>query len=139
MEFTQYKMDPGAIADRVTEIRGNLLRNKGRRDLAGFGADVLGRRLRNDPADYLSFGPYWFALKAMLKAHGQDFGDFTDDATAQAYRMDSDEATMVAAEEFREMYDALFVQGTRTFTLDGESGEAWTLTDPDMEKLVRGE
>ncbi|MDO5531820.1 hypothetical protein [Sutterella sp.] len=133
MAYTEYKMDMEKIRERVKEMTENLRRNKGREDLARHGSGVIYWRLHDKPSSYVGYGPYWFALKAVLRRNGFDLGPANDPETELAYSGKTDEETMVMAETFLEIYDETFFQGTRTFMLDGESGADWTLFDPDME------
>ena len=137
MNFTEFKMDADAIRERLSEMKSNLRRNKGTEDLLGFGAGVVAARLNRNPAEYLTYGPYWWSLKGVLRRQGRDYGSSGALELEGAYKGESDELTLVMAETFRELYQEMFMQGTRTFTLDGEEGEDWTLMDPDMEQRIQ--
>lgn len=137
MNYTELKMDADKIRTRVKELTANLQKNKGTEDLLGYGCKVVNARLRENAIAYLEYGPYWFALKEVLKRQGFRWGGDVNPELEAAYKSATDVETLVAAETFREYYEEAFMQGTRTFMVDGDTGEEWTLRDSYMERLAK--
>jgi len=135
MPFTEYKFDPEKIRARVQEVAANIQKNFAKDDYEAHVVEVFKERLRTEePLAYRWYGPYWWAVKDVLKKHGADLGADTDTSIASEYRGESDIETLIMADEFRNLYLASYILGTNSFMLDGESGETWTLKDKDMEK-----
>ena len=89
-------------------------------------------RLESDPRRYLSYGPYWWAIKKVLVDNGVPLGKVDDEEVRLAYTGTTDEETIVMAEEFRsDCLDNMMLYTDR-FMLDKESGRWWRLRDPDM-------
>lgn len=130
--FTELKFDPELLKVATAEKINNLEKNRGTRDLLGFGAQVIADRLKKNPLRYRDYGPYWWALKDVLNRVGMTLGDQSDPLVAYEYRGFSDTETLVAAEMFRDAYIKTSIVGTNRFNLDA-SGEWYTLYDPDME------
>lgn len=134
--FTEYKFDLAMIKALVAEKAANLKANRGFSDLLGFGASVVVQRLKKDPRRYLDYGPYWPALKDVLRRAGYDFGSESVPMVAAAYKGDADVETLIMADEFRNMNLAKNMVYTNQFMLDGDEGQFWTLFDGDMEALA---
>ena len=89
-----------------------------------------------DPACYLTYGPYWWAMKDMLIRRGYSFGNDLDKEVFRHYRGKNDEESLVMCETFRDIYLECFMRGTRRFTLNGKGGEDYVLADRDMEVRI---
>ena len=74
MEFTEYKMDLKRIRAKLRTIKRTLKARRGTTDLVRYGLAVIRARLLVDPACYLTYGPYWWAMKDMLIRRGYSFG-----------------------------------------------------------------
>ena len=133
MTYTEYKFDKNIIKALVAERAAALRANRGFSNLLAFGLGVVAERLSKDPRRYLDYGPYWWALKDAMKAAGYSLGDQSDPLVKRAYCGDADVETLIMADEFRTAYLASNIIYTNRLMLDGESGEFWTLYDPDME------
>lgn len=92
---------------------------------------VIAQRLQQNPARYIEFGPYWWALKQVLNDAGQDLGEHGAPLVASVYKGSSPIETLVMAEAFKDLYRARWFVGTQTFELS--EGELYELTDPDMQ------
>lgn len=134
--FTEFKFDIEMIRELAAEKAANLKANKGFSDLEGFALGVIARRLASSPDRYRDYGPYWWAIKELLRASGADMGDRDDAAIRAEYGDESGVNTIVMADAFRSMYLARWPVGTNQFTLDSESGDIYTLEDSDMEQLA---
>lgn len=94
---------------------------------------VIAARLKRKPMQYLEFGPYWWAVKAVLVAADVDLGQRGDPLMASEYRGATDTDTLIVGEIFKELYRATYFVGNARFSLDDESDD-WVLRDADMEE-----
>lgn len=101
MEYTAYKFQPSFIEERLKSYKSNLMKFKGHDDLVGNAVRVIRERLESDPRRYLSYGPYWWAIKKVLVDNGVPLGKVDDEEVRLAYTGTTDEETIVMAEEFR--------------------------------------
>lgn len=132
MANTEYKFDPEWVKNKLVEYKTNLLKNRNRTDFVEHACEVIKKRLEDKPQEYLSYGPYWWALKKVLKTHDAGFGNVMDDLLAEEYTGDTEEETIVMAEEFRNDYYKKFFEGNDEFVLDPDS-PAYVLEDKDYE------
>lgn len=132
--FTQYKFSPVQVSEAAVAAAKTLAAARPDVQPAQFAAQTIAERLAEKPDAYLQFGPYWWAVKAALRALGQDFGG-ADDATIRGeYGAELPPyAALVAGEQFRAHYGATFLAGTSQFWLDDQGGESYVLFDQDME------
>ncbi len=132
--FTQYKVTPMAASEMAQETATALSKNVPGVNPAEYAARTIAGRLRSNPHTYLAYGPYWWTVKAALKAHGFDLGSNTDDAMAKEYGGDMPMyAALVVAEKFRDLYHQQWFVGTSSFVLDAEGKDVYVLFDEDME------
>lgn len=136
MEYTEYKMDLKRIHAKVRTMKRMLRARRGTTDLVGFGLTVIRERLLEDPACYLTYGPYWWTMKDMLIRRGYKFGAELDEEVLEHYRGGNDEEWLVMCEVFRDIYFEKFMRGARRFSLDGASDEDYVLVDHDMENRI---
>lgn len=120
------------LAQRKQSFQAAL---KAGESLLNKGAGAIAARLHANPKDYVSFGAYWWAVKDVLRRHGEHFGDEDDARAREAYAAKDDETLLLAAEAYREAYFAHYFAGNRAFTL--ANGQEYTLYDADMETLAR--
>lgn len=133
MAFTEYKFDKEMLKALVAERSANLRANRGFSNLLAFGLGVVAERLSKDARRYRDYGPYWPALKELMNANGYNLGSQSDPLVSRAYRGETDEETLIMADEFRTMYLKSNIVYANQFMLDAGSGEFWTLYDSDME------
>lgn len=133
MAFTEYKFDKEMLKALVAERSANLRANRGFSNLLAFGLGVVAERLSKDARRYRDYGPYWPALKEVMNANGYNLGSQSDLLISRAYRGETDEETLIMADEFRTMYLKSNIVYANQFMLDAGSGEFWTLYDSDME------
>ena len=133
MAYTEYKFDKDAIKALVAERAAGLRANRGFSNLLGFGLGVVAERLQKDPRRYRDYGPYWPALKEAMNANGYNLGSQSDPLVSRSYRGETDEETLIMADEFRTAYLKSNIVYANQFMLDAGSGEFWTLYDSDME------
>lgn len=134
MAFTEYKFDKEMLKALVAERAANLRANRGFSNLLAFGLGVVAGRLSKDARRYRDYGPYWPALKEVMNANGYNLGSQSDPLVSRTYRGETDEETLIMADEFRTAYLKSNIVYTNQFMLDAGSGEFWTLYDSDMEK-----
>ncbi|MFA5920114.1 MAG: hypothetical protein WC856_02335 [Methylococcaceae bacterium] len=134
MNYTEYKYDPEWVAQEVATKRASIKANLGESaDLLKNGLLVIARRLTKDAARYRDYGPYWFAIKALLRTHGCNLGSNDDVLLRDAYHGRTPVETLVMAEAFRDEYLATNLIYSNQFILDAESGEFVEIIDGDME------
>ncbi len=133
MAFTEYKFDKEMLKALVAERAANLRANRGFSNLLAFGLGVVAERLSKDARRYRDYGPYWPALKEVMNANGYNLGSQSDPLVRRAYRGETDEETLIMADEFRTAYLKSNIVYANQFMLDAGSGEFWTLYDSDME------
>ena len=132
MPYDMHQFNPAEIAAIVTERSAALKANRGVSDLAGYGLGVVWRRLQREPDRYRDYGPYWWALKSLLRVAGYPVDDNTDPVIEAAYRGRTAAETVVMADEFRAQYLATQAVGTSVFDLSTD-GVAYVLEDGGME------
>ena len=132
--FTEFKFDKEMIKEVVLAKAATLKANKGFSDFAGYAIGVVARRIEKDPLRYRDYGPYWWAVKLALKSNGRvDYGDSSDPVIAAEYVGSNSAETMVMADLFRDWHLKTHAVGNNQFMLDSDSGDTYTLDDPDME------
>ena len=134
--YTELKLTKEAVAERLADMQAQLEELSPGGDLFTTAIGVIGRRLAKDPLDYRHYGPYWWALKKVLKQAADLPGDVMDEEVAAAYCSESDLETIIAADLFREAIAfALYFKHNNRFQLTAE-GEDYLLIDTDMEMLA---
>jgi len=133
--FTAYRFDNEAIKNLAAQNAANLQQNRGLSDYAGFATKVISDRLAKGARRYLDYGPYWWAVKDVLKRAGEDLGDDDDIQLREAYRGETDAETLTMADLFRQKYLSENFLGHNQYVLT-DSGETWTIIDDDMEELA---
>lgn len=135
MQYTEYKIDQQQAAERMSSVLHNVAKTTGNESnaLSVAIASVVKRFALHGKQRYTDYGPYWFGIKAVLQRNGHNFGDVIDTEIAREYSGKNDLETIIMADIFRELNLAINPVGTRQFTLDGYSGDYWTLVDSDMD------
>lgn len=136
MLFTEHKFSPDYIAGLVIERSENLKKNTGESDLLGFGLKVIYQRLSKSPLRYLDYGPYWWALKDLLRDNGYYVGDQTDPLVSREYRGADALGTLISADEFRTDYLATQMIGANKYILKRYEPEWYVLFDADFEGRI---
>ena len=134
MPYTEFKFEQGAVADRMATVLRNVAKNTGDENnaLSVAVSSIMKRFAMHGKVRYTDYGPYWFALKDVLKRNGKDLGDYTDNEIASAYCGSSNFETIILADMFRDYNLGVNPVGTIKFHLDGYTGDYWVLHDPDM-------
>ncbi|MGP5563708.1 hypothetical protein [Vreelandella alkaliphila] len=134
MAFTEHLFNSDDIAALAQQRASALKENRGYSDFPGFALGVVERRLAKDPLRYRDYGPYWWAVKALLIDSDRALGERDDPMVRETYQGASAAETIVMADEFRTLYLATQAVGTNQFILDGDTGAIYTLEDSDMEE-----
>ncbi len=141
MRFTELKFDAASLAESLVAIKAQYAKSGRKQKWVDFVIGYIGDRLVSEPARYLEYGPYWWAVKATLATKGFEIGPELDLIVFPEYsftkpdgQLDVD-LCLVAGEQFKEMYCGTYFKGTRDFalTLDGNT---WQLCDGDMETMM---
>lgn len=133
MAFTEFIFDHDEIKAKTEEYKAGLKANAGRDDFVKNAVETFLDRLKADKKRYRDYGPYWPALKSIMIKYDAIHGDNHWPDVASVYCGDSDEETVVMAEEFRSFYLSQYFLYSNQFELDGDSNEEWVCYDPDME------
>jgi len=137
MNDINYRYSNDEIEALLKVKRANVLKNTGRKDWGAFMAQVIAWRLSYNPLRYKDYGPYWWAIKPILRQYGYAVGENEDNTVIrQIYCGKHDEATLLMGELFREDYLQTQFIGTHLFMLDNED-EQWELFDEEMEEGTR--
>lgn len=134
MSYTEYKFDPAWVASEVAKKRASIQANLGvGADLLKNGLKVIASRLEKDPMRYRDYGPYWWAIKALLRGSGVSLGSNEDVLMRDAYHGKVPVETLMMAEAFRDEYLKTNLKYTNQFVLDAETGDFVEIVDGDME------
>lgn len=136
MQYTECKIDRTQLARKVAMVQLSAAKRTGNKNNAVSIAlqAFLKRFEMHGRSRYTDYGPYWFAVKDVMRRNGVDgIGDYTDHEIAAEYCGSSDLETLAMADLFRDSNLASRPVGTRQFTLDGYTGELWTLADQDFD------
>lgn len=119
-------------------MKAALKANKGTDDFTGYAFKVIRNRLSEDPKRYRDYGPYWWALKKVLMAHGMAKGSTVDEEVAAVYCGANDEETVILTDDFRDpIYLENFFVDANLFVLDSDADKEYVLLDPDYEGFSR--
>jgi hypothetical protein len=131
--FDLLKISPDAASERAESLAGSLAASGGT-DLLKTALGVISRRLDKSPGRYLDYGPYWWALRALLvdAGHLDEAGD--DTMIRSEYTGRTPIETVVMADLFREHTLSGSAVGTRAWRLSSARTERYTLFDPSMEE-----
>lgn len=136
--FDNFKFDPAEAASATAAVIAGMA-GRGVQDapLSVF-LEVIARRLKQDPHSYTDYGPYWWAVKALLNANGYSYGQQDDPLVRAEYTHDDPNVVCWMANEFRDYVrqDAMLPKYHSQFELVG--GDVWLLVDEDMEGRAPG-
>ncbi|MDO5768999.1 MAG: hypothetical protein Q4P13_05800 [Psychrobacter sp.] len=110
----------------------NLAKNKPDADFVEFASGIIYNRLKKNIQHYRAYGPYWWPLKAILKAQGYNVGDDIDLTLAEAYQGANTAETIVAADLFYEDMSNKVLADNNRWTLINEEDD-YIIYDEDME------
>lgn len=136
--FENFKPQPADVAAAVSA----LLEKIGPRvpeggDAVAVAAPTIYQNITSRPLAYLMYGPYWWAVKAILREAGFEVGDVTDPLVERAYGPDAMGGrlqVLVAATQFADYYRSNMLVGARDFQLT-DGAPSYALFDTDVEAL----
>jgi hypothetical protein len=133
--YTEYFYPKEWVAEEVAAKRASIKANLGESsDLLKNGLAVIAGRLKKDPMRYRDYGPYWWAIKVLLRMSGVSYGSSDNPLMRDAYKGSMPVETLVMAEAFRDMYLDTHLKYSNQFLLDAESAEIVEITDGDMDR-----
>jgi len=136
MLYTEYKYDPEWVAADLATKQANIKANLSEGvNLLKNGLKVIAGRLDKDPMRYRDYGPYWWAIKSLLKMNGVKLGSNDNPLMKAEYKGTKPVETLIMAEAFRDDYLKTYLRYSNQFVLDGESGDLIEIVDGDMEGL----
>lgn len=131
MSESDYKIDPDYLRDKLADLQGQV----GEKPLLPLFIEQTRKVLAKSEANYLRYGPYWWAIKRILRAGGVNVGVYDEPIWADEYSMlngdgtVNPEVTLLAAWEFAD--DNIGNSGV--LTNEYELGDrAFLLYDPDQ-------
>lgn len=124
--ITAYKMAPDYLAAKLSELQAQVGADK---PLLPIFVEQTRKVIERDRKAYLRYGPYWWAVKAVLAANGVDAGTYREPIWEKEYTGETPELTLLAAWEFAEDNMGTFGVQTNEYDLDGTT---FLLFDPDQ-------
>lgn len=123
---------PGDLAVLLTAATGGKSKDQWLSAIRVKVADMVKAR----PDSYLSFGPYWWVVKAQLVAVGLLAGDVNAELAAAI--TSGDDATDMAGAVAYHGYNVDEMRSTDQFTVDTVGGDQveYVLDDSDMRALI---
>lgn len=128
-----YLFDKDDLADRTQAAIKSIAKNKPDANFTEFAASVIFDRLKSNIQRYRVYGPYWWALKDVLRRMDYNVGDETDSDMAGKYCGANDAETIVAADLFYLDMSKTKPVNNNTWTLDDRKPD-YVLYDSDMEE-----
>lgn len=134
MIFTEYKYDQAFIDADIAQKTATIKASYGENaNLLSNGLKVIANRLKKDPMRYRDYGPWWFAVKALLRNIGVSLGSNDDPILRDFYTGKTPLETLICAEKFRDDYLATYLRYNNQFILNINSGDLVEIVDGDME------
>lgn len=128
-----YLLDPKFLSGKTDEMKTSLAKSQPGQDFTTYAAEVIYQRLSKNIQRYRVYGPYWWALKNVLRNQGYDMGVETDTELEASYKGGDDAQTIVAADLFYlDNSNKVTVDNVR-WTLDSRKTD-YLLYDADMEE-----
>ena len=97
-----------------------------------YASSVVYARLKKNIQHYRQYGPYWWALKDVLRRQNYNVGDETDTTLQSQYKGKNDAETLVAADMFYEDMAGKVTVDNMDWTLE-KNHPNYRLFDEDME------
>lgn len=128
-----YLFNKDDLVGRTKTAKEALASNKPDVNFTDFAASVMFDRLKSNIQRYRVYGPYWWALKDVLRRLDYNVGDETDGEMAGKYCGANDAETLVAADLFYLDMSKTKPVNNNTWTLDDRKPD-YVLYDSDMEE-----
>ncbi len=129
--ITAYKIDSVHLNARLAELQKQV----GNKPLLPIFVEQTRKVIARDTKNYLRYGPYWWAIKRILRNGGVNVGSYDEPMWANEYEVRNDdgtvnpELTLLAAWEFGDDNIGRFGVQTNEYDLDGIT---FLLFDPDQ-------
>jgi hypothetical protein len=134
MIFTEFKYDQAWIDVDISAKKASIKANLGEStDLLSNGLKVIASRVKKDPMRYRDYGPYWWAIKALLRNISVSLGSNDDPILRDFYTGKTPLETLICAEKFRDDYLKTYFKYNNQFILNINSGDLIEIVDGDME------
>lgn len=125
-------IDSQKVADKTTEMKASLAQIQPGADFVEYAAGVIYDRLKNNIGHYRQYGPYWWALKDVLRRQDYNVGDETDSEIVSRFKGRDDAQTLVAADMFYEDTSRLYSSNNMDWPIEYNKPD-YRLFDEDME------
>ncbi|CDG00398.1 hypothetical protein [Avibacterium paragallinarum] len=141
MKATEFFLEYEYLIDLFNDAKHHFLQHSPNLDYHKEIYAITDRFIKKLPLNYLKFGPYWWSVKAIMHAKGfigyegeteillRDAYTVKNPATLQIDEL----ATLMAAWEFKDYYNANYLQGNRDFAI-WEDGSFYSLYDIEFEQ-----
>lgn len=127
-----YKFNPDQLTAKTQEAIANLAKNQPKANFVEYASSVIYDRLKQDIQHYRQYGPYWWALKDILRRQDYNVGNETDERLQSAYQGKNDAETLVAADNFYADNAGKYSKDNMDWTIEKDKTE-YRLFDEDME------
>lgn len=128
-----YLFDKDQIEKKVAELAATPIEGGTNIDLfVAQAAGVIYDRLKKNILHYRQYGPYWWALKDVLRRQNYNMGNETDSEIEAKYKGDNDAQTLVMADTFYLNESATHTADNMDWTLEKNKPD-YRLFDEDME------
>lgn len=128
-----YLFEKDFLKKEAETKKAALASNKPDANFTEFAAGVIFDRLKVDVQRYRVYGPYWWALKDVLRRLDYNVGDETDSDMAGKYCGADDAETIVAADLFYLDMSRTKPANNNAWALDDRKAD-YVLYDSDMEE-----
>lgn len=136
MKPTEFFLDYEYLTDLFKDAKHTFSQHSPNKNYDEEIYTITDRFLKKERLNYLKFGPYWWAVKAILSAKGfAGYDGETEIILRDAYTVKNPEtqavdehATLVAAWQFKDYYNGHYLQGSREFPI-WEDGSFYSLYD----------
>lgn len=129
----EHLIDPTYLTEQTEKMVSSLSEAKPDENFVEFASATFYDRLDANILRYRVYGPYWWALKDVLRRQDYDVGSEDNADLASTYKGATDAETLVAAELFyKDNGNQVTVDNTR-WTLDKRKDD-YILYDSDMEE-----
>lgn len=131
MNETEHKIDLDYLIDKMADLQVQV----GGRELLPIFIEQTRKVLGKSPAAYLRYGPYWWAMKRILRAGGVSVGVYDEPVWADDFAMMNGdgtvnaELTLLAGWEFADLQNGTYGVLTSEYPIGDRT---FVLHDPDQ-------
>lgn len=119
-------------------LRDEALEEQSESEMIQAHAQSIARIIKDDPLKYRSYGPYWWAIKAILEDHDIEFGDDDEPVTREHFNYESEVDLLCAAWAYQQYtIDAGgLYNNIHSFTGDDDEPFDYSIEDTDIESMA---